>query len=129
MKYFILTGLFFTLTQFVYSETLTMIYKDYPNFCKIVLLSDDPVRKKFNSSSGFYGSFEKKIKPNANESKVEEHELAKECWGELLGEKYYLESVLGKLYELGYKPKSAYFYEKKDSTWAWGVHTFIFEKN
>jgi len=60
---------------------------------------------------------------------VEEHELAEECWGKFLGTHYSLESVLEKLVELGYKPRSAYVYRKEQGVNSHNVHTFIFEKN
>ena len=129
MKYLILTGLFFTLTNLVFSETLTMIYKQYNDYCAIKLLSDDPIKKKFNSSAGFFGKWDKKIKPNANEQNLEEYKLAEECWGKFLGTYYSLESVLEKLVELGYKPRSAYVYRTEEVGASHNVHTFIFEKN
>mgnify|MGYP007033649063 FL=1 len=114
----------------VFSETLTMIYEQYDDYCSIKLLSDDPIKKKFNSSQGFYGNWDKDIKPNANAKNVEEHELAQECWGKFLGTHYSLESVLEKLVELGYKPRTAYVYRKEGvGVPRHNVHTFIFEKN
>ncbi|MDB4786291.1 hypothetical protein OAG36_01005 [bacterium] len=136
MKNLILIGLFFTLTNLVFSETLTMIYKDHNNptsplrsFASLKLFSDDPIKKKFNSSSGFFGDIDKALKASAHESNVKEHELAQECWGEFLGTHWSLESVLEKLVELGYKPRSAYVYDEEHSIYILKVHTFIFEKN
>jgi hypothetical protein len=136
MKYFILTGLFFTLTQFVYSETLTMIHYDFPKKNVIELLSDDPVRKKFNSSSLRSLPENGRLEATAAESDVKKQELAKECWGELIGGYSDLSSVLVKLYELGYKPRSVSSFEATGRTlldemasYKYNVHTFIFEKN
>lgn len=136
MKHLILSGLFFTLTNLVFSETLTMIYEDYGHprdplrsFASIKLFSDDPLKKKYNSSKGFFGDIDNRLKPNVNAKEVEEIKLAEKCWGEFLGTHYSLESVLEKLIELGYKPRSAYVYDQSHSLYILKIHTFIFEKN